>query len=165
MYLAAKTVATPLETWAIVLVAVIGLAFWLVMVVGIAPRPDAKKRQREQQALQVPFAGATPVPVSGGVHAAAGGRSVAPSRDAPAMEMPAPVEVPGSEAPGREAPDAEAEGTKETRDDLPTVPGQRRPAQPAGEPAGSSPLDLGPRTPAQRESATDQATPSRRPDR
>jgi hypothetical protein len=161
MYLAAKTVATPAETWAIVIVAVICLAFWLVMVVGIAPRPDVKKRQRQQQqALPVPFAGATPVPVSGGMHVAAGGRSVAPSRDAPAMEMPAPVEVPG-----RAAPDDDAEGTRETRDDLPTVPGQRRHPQPAGEPAGSSPLDLGPRMPAHRESATDQATPGRRPGR
>jgi hypothetical protein len=160
MSLAAKTVATPAQTWAIVIVAVICLAFWLVMVVAIAPRPDSKKRQRQQQALQAPFAGATPVPVSGGMHAAAGGRSVAPSRDAPAMEMPAPVEVPG-----REVPDAEAEGTRETRDDLPAVPGQRGRAQPAGEPAGSSPPDLGPRMPAQRESATDQATPGRRPGR
>jgi hypothetical protein len=160
MYLAAKVTATPVETWAIVVVAVVCLAFWLVMVVGIAPRPDAKKRQRQQQALPAPSGGATPVPVSGGLHVAAGGRSVAPSRDAPAMEMPTLVQAPGSEA-----PDAEAEGAKETRDDLPTVPGQRRPARPAGEPAGSSPLDLGPRMPAQRESATDQAAPGRRPDR
>jgi hypothetical protein len=158
MYLAAKVTATPVETWAIVIVAVACLAFWLVMVVGIAPRPDVRKRP--QQARPVPFAGATPVPVSGGMHVAAGGRSVAPSRDAPAMEMPTLVEVPGSEP-----PDAEAEGAKETRDDLPTVPGQRRPARPAGEPAGSSPLDLGPRMPAQPESATDQAAPGRRPDR
>jgi hypothetical protein len=160
MYLAAKTAATPAETWAIVIVAVICLAFWLVMVVGIAPRPDVGKRRRQQQALPVPFAGATPVPVSGGMHVAAGGRSVAPSRDAPAMEMPSLVEVPG-----REAPDAGAAGIQETRDDLPAVPGQRRSARPAGEPAGSSPLDLGPRMPAPRESATDQATPGRRPDR
>jgi hypothetical protein len=140
MYLAAKVTATPVETWAIVIVAVICLAFWLVMVVGIAPRPDVRQRQRQPRAPQVPFAGTPPVPVSGGMHVAAGGRSVAPSRDAPAMEVPTLAEAAGSEV-----PDAGAEGAKETRDDLPTVPGQRQPARPAGERAAWSPLDLGPR--------------------
>jgi hypothetical protein len=155
MYLAAKTTASPAETWAIVIVAVICLAFWLVMVVGIAPRPDARKRYRQQD-LQVPLAGATPVPVSGGMHAAAGGRSVAPSRDAPAMDMPVAGEAAGAEEPG----------TKQTRDDLPTVPGPRQQEpRPAREPAGSSPMDLGGTPPpAQRESATDRAAPSRRSD-
>jgi hypothetical protein len=152
MYLAAKTIASPLEIWAIVVVAVICLAFWLVMVVGIAPRPDVKKRLQQQQALQAPFGGATPVPVSGGMHAAAGGRSVAPSRDAPAMEMPTVPQVADAGEPGPAEPDTGAQGDKETRDDLPTVPGQRLPATP-------------PPMPAQRESATDQAAPSRPPDR
>ena len=159
MYMAAKTIASPAETWAIVIVAVICLAFWLIMVVGIAPRPDAKKRQ-QREALQVPLAGVTPVPVSGGTHVAAGGRSVAPSRDAPAMEMPTVPDAQGTEAPG-----TDAHGTKETRDDLPTVPGQRQPAQPARPPAGTSPIDLGGTPmPQQREPATDEAAPSRRPD-
>jgi hypothetical protein len=48
----------------------------------------------------------------------------------------------------------DAQGAAETRDDLPSVPGQRRPAPPA-----QAPL------PPQRQSATDEAAPSRRPDR
>jgi hypothetical protein len=106
MYLAVKTTASPAETWAIVIVAVICLAFWLIMVVAVAPRPDARKRER-QQALPVPFA------------------------------------VTGTDAPG----------AAQTRDDLRSVPGQRQPAAPA--PA---------RLPAQRQSGTDEAAPSRRSD-
>ena len=127
MYLAVKTTASPAETWAIVIVAVICLAFWLVMVVGIAPRPDARKRQG-RQAWPVPFAGGTPVP---------------------AMATPG-----ASAAQDTEAPGADTQGTEETRDDLPTVPGQRQPAP-------LSPT----RMPAQRESATDEAAPSQRPGR
>jgi hypothetical protein len=158
MYLAAKTTASPVETWAIVIVAVVCLAFWLVMVVGIAPRPDIRQRHRRQPA-NVPVVAGRSVPVAGGMHVAAGGRSVAPSRDEPAMEMPGVPETHPAEAPG------EAQDTKETRDDLPTVPGQRQPqAPPAPEPAGSSPVGLGGTPmPAPRESATDQAAPSRPP--
>jgi hypothetical protein len=148
MYLAVKTTASPAETWAIVVVAVICLAFWLIMVVAIAPRPDARKRER-QQALPVPFAGGLPVPVAGGTHVAAGGRSVAPSRDAPAMAMPGTPTAQDTGATG-----AGAQAVAQTRDDLPSVPGQREPAAPA--PA---------RPPAQRQSATDEAAPSRPPDR
>ena len=64
MYLAEKTTASPAGIWAIVIVAVVCLAFWLVMVVGIAPRPDARQR-RGQQSLRVPLAGGDQVPVSG----------------------------------------------------------------------------------------------------
>jgi hypothetical protein len=117
MYLAAKTTATPVEIWAIVIVAVICLAFWLVMVVGFAPRPDPRKRERSQL-TGIPVVGGVEVPVAGGVHVAAGGRSVAPSRDAPATEIPHVPQPRDAEAP---AP----AGTRETRDDLPPVPGQR----------------------------------------
>ena len=140
MYLAVKTTASPAETWAIVVVAVICLAFWLIMVVAIAPRPDARKRERQQ---------ALPVPVAGGMHVAAGGRSVAPSRDAPAMAMPGTPTAQDTGATG-----AGAQAVAQTRDDLPSVPGQREPAAPA--PA---------RPPAQRQSATDEAATSRPPDR
>jgi hypothetical protein len=122
MYLAAKTTASAAETWAIVIVAVICLGFWLIMVVAIAPRPDARRRA-SRPALQVPLAGA--------------------------MEMP----------------HLAAPGTAETRDDMPPVPGPRPEAPAAREPAGTSPMDLGGRMPAQRESATDEAAPSRRRDR
>jgi hypothetical protein len=56
MYLAVKTTTSPAETWAIVIVAVICLAFWLTMVVGVAPRPDARRRA-SREALRAPLAG------------------------------------------------------------------------------------------------------------
>jgi len=98
------------------------------MVVGIAPRPDARRRNGRQ---------ALPV---------------APFRDEPAIAMSAPV--------------------TETRDDLQPVPGPRRSEPAARQPGGPSPMDLETgtsepgvqwtaRTPAQRESATDQAVPHR----
>ena len=167
MYLAAKVTATPAETWAIVVVAVICLAFWLIMVVGIAPRPDARQRHRRQP-MDAPVAGGVEVPVAGGVHVAAGGRSVAPSRDAPATEMPHVPQERDTEALATgslasEGLGADPEGTEETCDDLPpAVPGPRE----AARPAGASPMDLGgPAMPAQREPATDEAASTRRPDR
>ena len=139
MYLAVKTTATPVEIWAIVIVAVICMAFWLAMVVGFASRPDPRKRERSQL-MDIPVVGGVQVPVAGGMHVAAGGRSVAPSRDAPATEiphLPQPREAAAHPAAGlaSEGPVADPPGTKETRDDLPPVPGQRDSA--AGEAARS----------------------------
>jgi hypothetical protein len=168
---AAQTTASPARIWAIIIVAVICLAFWLIMVVGIAPRPGARQRQA-REALQVPLAGGMQVPVAGGAHAAAGGRSVAPNRDEPAMEMPTlPLRAVSSQAvPSQAVPQTEAAGKAETRDDLQPVP--------APGPDGPSPLDLGgpasepkpgvqwtARMPAQREPGHDQAVRSRDGDR
>src|SRR5712691_4602284 len=60
MFLAVKTTASTAGIWAIVIVAVI----WLVMVVGIAPRPAARLRHG-RHALPGPLAGGYQVPAVG----------------------------------------------------------------------------------------------------
>jgi hypothetical protein len=72
---AVHTTASPAAIWAIVVVAVACLAFWLVAV-GFA---DAHPRIRHRQISDMPG------PVLGGMHVAEGGRSVSPNRDAPAV--------------------------------------------------------------------------------
>ena len=128
MYLAAvNQLASTAGIWAIVIVAVICLAFWLIMVVTMAERGYARDRRRKRQQPGVPHIGGRDLPVVGGMHVSAGGRSIAPSRDEPATAMPEPADVPR--------------------------PRSSEPSQPAG----PSPLDLGgPVPPRQRESETDQ---------
>lgn len=75
MDLAVRTTASPAAIWTIVVVAVVCLAFWLAMVMVYANRPDPRNRRVAE----------LPGPVLGGIHLAAGGRSVSPTRDAPAM--------------------------------------------------------------------------------
>src|SRR5215472_552282 len=92
MILAVTTHTSAAGLWAIVIVAVASLAFWLVMVVGWAARPEVRGRPprgtrlpastREGQDTVAPLG-----PVMGGTHVAYGGRSLAPRRDAPAMAM------------------------------------------------------------------------------
>jgi hypothetical protein len=72
---AVRTVASPAAIWAIVVVAVACLAFWLVAV-SVA---DSHPRIRHRQIPDMPG------PVLGGMHVAEGGRSVSPNRDAPAV--------------------------------------------------------------------------------
>jgi hypothetical protein len=72
---AVRTTASPAAIWTICVVAVACLAFWLGMVVVYATRPDPRHRRVTDLS----------VPVLGGIHMAAGGRSVAPTRDAPAV--------------------------------------------------------------------------------
>src|SRR5215469_888558 len=76
---AAKTTASPGEIWGIVVVAIACLAFWLSMINWADRNPRYKHRQVPDM----------PGPVLGGIHFATGGRSVAPSRDAPALFTPA----------------------------------------------------------------------------
>jgi hypothetical protein len=68
-------VASAAATWAIVIVVVLCLAFWLVAVEVFAPR----SRRRNVRLPRMTG------PVLGGMHLAEGGRSVAPNRDAPAL--------------------------------------------------------------------------------
>jgi hypothetical protein len=75
MDLAVRTTASPAAVWTIVVVSVVLLAFWLAMVMIYANRPDPRNRPVAE----------LPGPVLGGIHMAAGGRSVSPTRDAPAM--------------------------------------------------------------------------------
>ena len=70
---AAKTTASTGEVWAIVVVAVSCLAFWL----GVVAWADKNPRWRSRHMSQMHG------PVSGGMHLGSGGRSVAPNREAP----------------------------------------------------------------------------------
>jgi hypothetical protein len=98
--------------WAIVVVAVVALAVFLLLVRYAAAHPGQKRRRKEQMRGMV----------QGGQHVG-GGRSVMPRRDAPAAEAGAP--------PGPGAPDVEDAGTDE---ELRSGRGQR--------PASGSPMDL-----------------------
>jgi hypothetical protein len=68
-------IASTAATWAIIIVVVPLLAFWLIAVEVFAPRGQRRRITREQRMTG---------PVIGGMHIAEGGRSVAPNRDAPA---------------------------------------------------------------------------------
>jgi hypothetical protein len=70
---AVRTTASTAELWAIVVVPVACLAFWLGAIAVADIRPFWRGRAPNM-----------PGPVLGGMHSAEGGRSVAPSRDAPA---------------------------------------------------------------------------------
>jgi hypothetical protein len=125
MDLAVRTTASPAAIWAIVIVAVVCLAFWLIMVMVYANRPDPRRRLLADM----------PGPVLGGIHMAAGGRSVAPTRDASAVlgedfltdlsaEAPEAARVPAQRGPTTPA-EAPAE----------PIPAQRAPA------SGTAPAD------------------------
>lgn len=192
MILAANTTTSTAGLWAIVAVTVVGLAFWLVMVVGVAARPEARSRRPrwtrppastpEGQETMAPIG-----PVMGGAHVAEGGRSVAPRRDAPAMATAGARN--GADGAREAAEPGSAAGAGDepavTRDDIPAVPGPRSGAPfgmttSAAYPAGTTPRTPGdmpdpgvqwtrgtatPGVPAQRESATDQPVRSRQGDR
>lgn len=147
---AAKTYASTGEIWAIVVVAVVSLAIWLVGIAWTAEHPMWRHHQLPDMQG----------PVVGGMHVAEGGRSVAPNREAPPVltivdetrpdqgdtaPYPATAPYPGSPAP-YPGPGPAA--------DRPRVPGQQRQegvAQPpAGQRAGAQPM------PAQRTGEADQ---------
>jgi len=190
MILAANTSTTPAGHWAIVAIAVAGLAFWLVMVVVVAARPEVKsRRQRWTRALGGQETTIPPGPVVGGTHVAYGGRSLGPRRDAPAMAMASPWTGADGEPEATERGAAAEAGDEPvvTRDDIPAVPRPRSSAPvgmttSAGHPASTIPRPrtprdrpdpgaqrtqgtAGPSVPAQRESATDQPARSRQGDR
>jgi len=95
MFEAARTTASPAAIWTICIVALGCLIFWL----GAIAVADKYPFWRHWQAQEMPG------PVLGGIHAAAGGRSVSPSRDAPAV-FTEPLEVPAQQ--GTEAAPAAA---------------------------------------------------------
>src|SRR5262249_24774427 len=117
---AANTNTSTGGIWAIVVVAVICLAFWLTMLAFASQNPGGVRergRIRMMGELQGPVLGGTPVSDCG--------RSVSPNRDSPATFSDAeadavlgpreePEAVPAGAAPSRAAPDA-------------AVPGQRAP--------------------------------------
>jgi len=102
MDLAVRTTASPAAIWTICAVAVLCLAFWLIMVMVVANRPDPRHRR-------VPAMSGS---VVGGIHMATGGRSVAPTRHSPAVTEadlaaePEAAQVPAQREPGQRQPQA-----------------------------------------------------------
>lgn len=126
---AAKTTASAGEVWAICIVAVSCLAFWLSMVAWADRHPIWRGRQvPEMQG-----------PVLGGMHVGGGGRSVAPSRAAPAVltsEDETEYEQSGHEM---ATSSQRAQAGAAPAADRPVVPGQRgAQSRPAGERATDS---------------------------
>ena len=148
MDLAVRTTASPAAIWAIVIVAVVCLAFWLIMVMVYANRPDPRRRLLADM----------PGPVLGGIHMAAGGRSVSPTRDASAVlgedfltDLSAAPPQPGQ--PGATAPEPEAARVPDQH--RPAAPAEPAPAAGAAGPTAEAPTEP---IPAQRSAAAD--TPS-----
>lgn len=157
---AVRTTASPAAIWAICVVAVACLAFWLIMINYADKHPYVRHRRLPDM----------PGPVLGGVHLAEGGRSVAPNR-----ELPADLTIPEPQVPGQRAPQPSAEPTTAGAPAQPTA--TQGPAATAAGPipaqrAGSGDTTVGGTTqaggtraeaptepiPAQRSADTDQAT-------
>jgi hypothetical protein len=143
---AVRTTASPAAIWAICIVAVACLAFWLIMISYADKHPYVRHRRLPEM----------PGPVLGGVHLAEGGRSVAPGRELPAVlpdlaatephipaqrtrrQQPAPTAAPtpagaGASAKPATAPEpAGAEGWPQ-----PTMSGASAEPTAAGRPAGT----------------------------
>jgi hypothetical protein len=144
---AVRTTASPAAIWAIVVVALVCLAFWLIAVSYADSHPYVRQRRLPNM----------PGPVLGGMHEAEGGRSVAPNRDAPAeredllADLAAAPPQPGH--PGAAAAEAGQPGvTAET--DRPPVPAQRGPQAPA-EPVPGRGTGPGPRGEAPADAPTE----------
>lgn len=132
---AVRTTASPAAIWAICIVAVACLAFWLGMVSYADRHPYVRNRRLPEM----------PGPVLGGYHVAEGGRSVAPNREAPAERGDLFADL------AAQAPTAGHPGEAETG--RPQVPAQRGPRAPAEPTAPPSPTGAGARpepVPAQR---------------
>lgn len=147
MYLAdGRTTATTGEMWIIAVVAVAGLAFWLIMVVGIAPRPGPAPRRRyrgggselgavaRRDPLGTVIPGQT-AQMPAGDHAGAG---IAPEAVAEPRSNTTGSDTTGPDATGS---DTAGSDTAATRDDSTPVPSPRH-AEPV--PADPSSLPRGP---------------------
>jgi hypothetical protein len=165
MILTIKTVASPVELWLIVVVAVACLALWIYMVTVFAPRTGPRQRPT----------GAVPEPGSREADAATAAAE-------PTAE-PGPTAEPAMPATGPDYAQATPE-TAATRDDIPLIPRPRTgsadqmPAghgadRPEGSRPGTTPMDTNPQVarstddpgiqltvPEQRRSPTDQAVPA-----
>jgi hypothetical protein len=123
MELAVRTTASPAAIWTICAVAVACLAFWLIMVMVVANRPDPRLRR----------VAAMSGSVFGGIGMATGDSSVAAARHSPVVaggDLAAEQEaarVPAQREPGQ-APAAGAAGTAAEAPTEP-IPEQRSTAE------------------------------------
>jgi hypothetical protein len=144
---AAQTNVSAGGIWAIVAVAVVCLAFWLVMLAVASQNPGGvRERRRRMSGPQGP--------VLGGTHVSDCRRSVSPTRDSPATFSDAEAdaflarEMPGAAEPGVSEPGATEPGV--------TVPGQRAPGA-APTPGGAAQGQPGAgAVPTQRDAGADQ---------
>lgn len=157
---AVKTTASPAEIWAIVVVAVACLVFWLGAVAWADRHPLWRGRQvPEMQG-----------PVLGGMHVAGGGRSVAPNREAPSV-LTDVDEVPYDQRdyePEHEMAEQWVEaapGTSEywvpVQRGAEPAPAQPVPEQPVPEQSTAGQATAVPEMPAQRTGEADQPAPGR----
>jgi hypothetical protein len=124
---AVRTTASPAAIWAICVVAVACLAFWLSMVTYADKHPYVRHRRLPDM----------PGPVLGGIHLAEGGRSVAPSRELPAV-LP-DLATTGPEVPAQRAPQAPSAPTEPAAAGAPAEPATAgAPAEPAAAPSPAS---------------------------
>jgi hypothetical protein len=119
---AARTSASPAEIWTICVVAVACLAFWLAAVAVADTRPFWRGRTSNM-----------PGPVLGGMHAAEGGRSVAPTRDAPAAFTEPLPGVPAQRVGESEPTGAPAKAGQPVAAGQPVPTARSVPAQRSGE--------------------------------
>jgi hypothetical protein len=127
MVVAANTTASTAAIWTICVVAVVCLAVWLGGLLYLDGHPFWRHWQPPDMQG----------PVLGGIHAAEGGRSVSPSRDAPATFDESLAGIPaqrGEPAPaGASAPAAQPAATDQS------VPAQRSGAADHPEHSGATP--------------------------
>jgi len=143
---AVRTTASPAAIWAIVIVAVVCLAIWL----GAVAWADMHPIWRHHQEPEMPGS------VLGGVHRAAGGRSVAPDRNEPAIETGELAQVPAQR--GMEPESATAAAAAEQRAAAygpgaarePVLPARRQAAADQPQPAATTQAGGTPEMPAQR---------------
>jgi hypothetical protein len=124
MDLAVRTTASPAAIWVICVVAVACLAFWLIMVMVVAPRPDP--RLRRVAAISGSVAGGIPM-AAGGTGIPAAGRPQVPVQREPRAPAEAGAAGTAAEAPTEQIP------TQRTR------AGDAAPTDPAGSGTGERP--------------------------
>jgi len=89
MDLAVRTTASPAAIWVICVVAVVCLAFWLIMVMVVAPRPDP--RFRRMAAISGSAVSEVPMAPGGAGVLAAGRPQVPVQREPQAAAEPTPA--------------------------------------------------------------------------
>jgi len=143
---AVRTVASPAGIWAVVIVAIAALAFWLTAITVVSRNPGGRRRKAPERYG----------PVLGGTHVSECGRSVAPSRQSDAVFAdreadfylgPRPA---GEPAPGRtQARPAPAGRGPAPGANVTVIPGPRQAGPEAGEPEQAG-QPQAPAMPAQR---------------